>query len=240
MPLSRSPIARTASSKNALGVLEVSISHSAMEKELEDLVSSMGRGESAALSGICRYTFARVLGIARLMLRSKEDAEELAYEVYTNAWRYAKSYDPSRGTVIAWLFVMTRSRALDRLRRRRASIPLGDDRNCPLTASLVDESLNPEELLMRLEASAAVHHALGSLSPDRRRVLILAFFEGLTHQEIADVIGLPLGTVKSHVRRSLSACRTNWLTELAAAKPRERSRITLRQESANPRLPWRL
>jgi RNA polymerase sigma factor (sigma-70 family) len=139
------------------------------------------------------------------MLRCKEDAEEVVCDVYTCAWQRAKTYDSSRGTVMAWLAVMTRNRAVDRVRQRRDSLSLDDERHEALAASLAGQTLGPEEVLTQFQSGSAVHRALRSLSAQRRYLLGLAFFRGLSHQEIADTTRLPLGTVKSHLRRALAA-----------------------------------
>jgi RNA polymerase sigma factor (sigma-70 family) len=172
---------------------------------LEELVRAMAAGNRAALSSVYEQTVAQVFAISRSMLRSKEDAEEVVCDVYTNAWQRAGSYDASRGTVMAWLAVMARNRAIDRLRQRRESLSLDDDKHGALAASLVGEVLGPEQVLAQFQSGSAVHRALRSLTAQRRHLLGLAFFRGLSHQEIAGVTGMPLGTVKSHLRRALAA-----------------------------------
>jgi RNA polymerase sigma-70 factor (ECF subfamily) len=172
---------------------------------LEHLARAMAAGDPGALSSIYDETVAQVFAIARAMLRCKEDAEEIVCDVYTHAWQRASTYDSGRGTVMAWLAVMTRNRAVDRLRQRRATMSLDDDRHGALGASLVGDALSPEQMLVQFQSRSAVHRALKSLDPKRRYLLGLAFFRGLSHQEIAAATGIPLGTVKSHVRRALSA-----------------------------------
>jgi RNA polymerase sigma-70 factor, ECF subfamily len=174
-------------------------------QRLEDLVHDMAGGDAAALSRVYEQTVAQVFAIARAMLRCKEDAEEVVCDVYTHAWQRAATYDSSRGTVMAWLAVMARNRAVDRLRQRRDALSLDDDRHGALAASLVGEALGPEQVLTQFQSGSAVHRALHSLSAQRRVLLGLAFFQGLSHQEIADATGMPLGTVKSHLRRALAA-----------------------------------
>jgi RNA polymerase sigma-70 factor (ECF subfamily) len=172
---------------------------------LEDLLQAMARGNQAALSGVYQQTVAQVHAIAMRLLRSKEDAEEVVCDVYVHAWQHARTYDSQRGTVMGWLAVMTRSRAVDRLRQRRDAVSLDDDRQESLAASLVGEALGPEQVLAQFQSGTAVHRALRSLSEQRRYLLGLAFFQGLSHQEIADATRIPLGTVKSHLRRALAA-----------------------------------
>jgi len=174
---------------------------------LERLVSAMAAGDATALSCIYEQTVAQIFGIARCMLRSKEDAEEIVCDVYTHAWQTAGNYDPARGSVMAWLGIMTRNRAVDRLRQRRKHATVSDAAQHPEDWP-ADPATSPEDILARFQTGSAVHRALESLPPERRRLIALAFFEGLSHQEIADSTGIPLGTVKSHVRRALCVLQT--------------------------------
>jgi len=171
---------------------------------LEDLVQAMADGDRAALSVVYELTVAQVYAISRGVLRSREDAEEIVCDVYTCAWQRAHTYDSSRGSVMAWLAVMTRNRAIDRVRQRRDPSLLEAMRMDALS-SLVGEVPGPEEVLARFQSGSAIHRALRSLSPQRRYLLGLAFFRGLSHQEIAAATRMPLGTVKSHLRRALAA-----------------------------------
>jgi RNA polymerase sigma-70 factor (ECF subfamily) len=180
---------------------------------LEDLVQAMVDGDQAALSRVYEQTVAQVYAISRGVLRCKEDAEEVVCDVYTCAWQRAHTYDSSRGSVMAWLAVMTRNRALDRLRQRRASASLDDERNEALADALVGETSGPEEMLANFQSGGAVHRALRCLSPQRRYLLGLAFFRGLSHQEISAATRMPLGTVKSHLRRALAALRGELATD---------------------------
>jgi RNA polymerase sigma factor (sigma-70 family) len=202
--ISGEPEASPASGANASCTASANSTASATAQRLEELVHSMACGNQAALSSIYQQTVAQVFAIARCMLRCKEDAEEIVCDVYTYAWQRANAYDPKRGSVMAWLAVMTRNRAVDRLRQRRESLSLDDEKHAPLAASLAADGLGPEQILAQFQLGSAVHRALDSLSQQRRHLIGLAFFHGMTHQEIAAVVGLPLGTVKSHVRRALA------------------------------------
>jgi RNA polymerase sigma-70 factor (ECF subfamily) len=186
---------------------------------LEDLVRAMALGDSAALSLVYEQTVAQVFAIASRLLRCKEDAEEVVCDVYTHAWQRAGTYDSGRGTVMAWLAVMARNRAVDRLRQRRDSLSLDDDRQGALSASLAGEALGPEQVLAQYQSGSAVHRALQSLSEQRRFLLGLAFFQGLSHQEIADATRMPLGTVKSHLRRALAALQGELTVHPGAVHP---------------------
>jgi len=176
-------------------------------QRLADLVRVMAAGDVSALSLVYHGTVAQVFAVALRVLRCKEDAEEVVCDVYTHAWQRAGSYDSSRGTVMAWLAVMARNRAVDRLRQRRGSLSLNDDRHKGLAASLTAEALGPDQVVAQFQSGSAVHRALQSQNPQRRYLLGLAFFHGLSHQEISDATGMPLGTVKSHLRRALAALK---------------------------------
>jgi RNA polymerase sigma-70 factor (ECF subfamily) len=173
----------------------------------------MARGEQAAFSRLYQQTVAQVFAIARCLLRSKEDAEEIVCDVYTYAWQRAHAYDCTRGSVMAWLSVMTRNRAVDRLRQRRATVSLDDESHDELYKSLAADTLGPEQILAQFQSGSAVHRALAALSEQRRHLIALAFFQGLTHEEIAGVVGMPLGTVKSHVRRALAVLQSELSAE---------------------------
>jgi RNA polymerase sigma factor (sigma-70 family) len=176
----------------------------ASNARLDALVCAMAGGDQTALSNLYQQTAPQVFSIARRLLRNQEDAEEIVCDVYTFAWRHSQAYDSTRGSVMAWLSVMTRNRAVDRLRQRRDNISLDDERHQALSTSLHAETPTPEQMLAEFQAGSAVHQALSALSEKRRQLIGLAFFQGLTHEEIAAVVGMPLGTVKSHLRRALA------------------------------------
>ena len=171
---------------------------------LVDLVQAMAQGDEIALSSVFEQTAAQVYRIARAILDSKEDAEEVVCDVYAYAWQHATAYDHTRGGVAAWLAIIAKSRAIDRRRQQRAHVSLDETRHQALAGSLIDDRLDPESMLSQSQAGCALHVALQSLTPRRRQLIDLAFFQGLTHQELADTIGMRLGTVKSHLRRALA------------------------------------
>ena len=172
---------------------------------LADLVARMQRRDEAALAELYDLLVARVLSLALRMVQTRADAEEVAIDVFAQAWDTAERFDAERGNVMAWLLTICRSRSLDLLRRRTAR-QNAEDRLAaePLTE---DSASGPEDLLAIVETGSIVHAALRELSPERRQVLSLAYLRGYTQEEIATFTGLPLGTVKSHVRRSLSELR---------------------------------
>lgn len=171
---------------------------------LDALIQRIQQHEAAALEALYDATCTRLFALASAILRSREDAEEVVCDCYTHVWNDAGRYDPNRATVLGWLTMLCRSRALDRLRQRRQ---LHLSVEIDAAESIEDPGLQPDALLSLLEEGSRVRAALAMLPEDRRELVALAFLRGLSHQQIADVKGLPLGTVKSHVRRSLLQLR---------------------------------
>ena len=175
-------------------------------RELAGLVAEMRAGKEGALDAIYSATVGKVFALAHGILRDRADAEEIACDTYSQAWYQAHRFDAERGNVLSWLLTICRSRALDRLRERRrdqesARVDLETIDNLP------DGQERPEELLSLLQEGTRVHAALAGLSAERQRLVGMAFLRGMSHQEIAATTSLPLGTVKSHLRRALGELR---------------------------------
>jgi RNA polymerase sigma-70 factor (ECF subfamily) len=173
--------------------------------DLGQLLHRISRNDEAALRALYEATSAKLNGLARAMLGNAADAEEVVCEAYVQAWQSASRFDPERGSVLGWLLMICRSRALDLLRQRRARAAADVLASC---MSETDPVPAPEELLYRVQSGTAIHRALRELSPLRRQLVALAFLRGMSHQEIARAASLPIGTVKSHLRRALLGMRT--------------------------------
>src|SRR5688572_4649554 len=161
------------------------------------LVLAMARGDQTALAELYdRYAFL-LLGIAIRIVKDRREAEDLLHDVFLEVWRSAKDFDPKRGRVRTWLTIRMRSRALDLQKSARVSRNAGDSG----LDLLVDESegVSPDH--------ARVRSALAELGPDQRRVLELAYFEGLSCTEIAARVEIPVGTVKSRIAAGLERLR---------------------------------
>jgi RNA polymerase sigma-70 factor (ECF subfamily) len=181
--------------------------------DLELLIARISAGDLLALSLLHAALASRLYGVARRVLRSHECAQEIVCDVFVHVWQRSADYDASRGTVIGWLSTAARNRAIDRLRSHRRRIPLA-------TFGMSQESETAEPAyaaLVQFQEGVSVHAALSILSPLRQQLLVLAFFDGLTHEQIADRVALPLGTVKSHLRRALRSMRG----ALGACRPLE-------------------
>lgn len=175
------------------------------------LVALLGRirfGDAEALGQLYDQTLGQVHGLALRVLGNPQDAEEVVADVYMQVWERSASYCPDRGAVMAWLQTLAWSRALDHRRRSRRHSPPGlhpDGAELTYTKS---EDPTPEQMAARHLRAGRVRAALDDLAPGQRRVLELACYEELSHAEIAERTGLPLGTVKSHARRGLAALRS--------------------------------
>jgi RNA polymerase sigma-70 factor (ECF subfamily) len=145
-----------------------------------------------------------VYSLALRIVRDQSDAEDVVQEVFSQAWRLASRYDLSRGTVVGWLLTLSRSRAIDRVRARKSRPEPTSDETLleTLPATLV-----ADEQMSWAGQAKQVRAALEGLSLLQRNAIELAFFEGLTHAEIAARLELPLGTVKTRIRQGLLTLR---------------------------------
>lgn len=139
------------------------------------------------------------------VLSRPEDAEEVTVDVYNQVWRTAASFENSRGSVTSWLIVLARSRAIDRIRassaRERREVPIVEHTTLPSSGNNPEEATGVSQLHQRVRA------AMASLPAENRRAVELAFFSGLSHSELAEHLGLPLGTVKTRIRSSMIKLR---------------------------------
>jgi RNA polymerase sigma factor (sigma-70 family) len=171
-------------------------------------IARIARQDERALELLYDATAARVNGLVLRITQRAALAEEVLEDTYWQVWRQAPRFDADRGRPITWLLAMARSRAIDALRREQRfqhdALPEDDADAAGLSDA---RALPPQDLLEATRSHAHVHAALASLEPRSRQLVALAFFRGLTHEEIAEQQGLPLGTVKSLVRRALQQLR---------------------------------
>jgi RNA polymerase sigma-70 factor, ECF subfamily len=178
-----------------------------------EAVERMARGDHDAVGDLYDRHGRSVYSLALRVLRDQSDAEEVVQEVFSQAWRQAQRYDRRRGSVIAWLLTVARSRAIDRLRGRKARPePAGDE---TLLGDLPATDQPPDEQAVWAGQAARIRGALEGISALQRVAIELAFFEGLTHAEISERLELPLGTVKTRIRQGLLTLRDR----LAGAHP---------------------
>jgi RNA polymerase sigma-70 factor (ECF subfamily) len=175
------------------------------EELLQSLIDRIADHDEPALAELYDRLVGRVYGLALRITRRVPMAEEVVQDVFWQVWRQAPRFDGERGSALAWVMTIARSRSLDALRRV-------DPEECELEPETLElqqapEGAGPLDLLSALQQGQALHAALARLDPVPRQLLSLAFFRGLSHDEIALHAGLPLGTVKSHIRRALASLK---------------------------------
>lgn len=173
-----------------------------------ELARAAAAGSEEAFREIVSRFERPVFGLVLRMVRDRPTAEDLVQETFVKAYRGLGGYDPRR-KLSSWLFKIAHNAAIDHLRRRQLdTVPLeappgGDDDGPGLDRVLADtSSRGPEVDAARGELAAALEAAVGGLRPEYREVVVLRFAEGLAYEEIAEVAGLPLGTVKTYIHRA--------------------------------------
>lgn len=194
---------------NALRTLDDrSLERFAPANPAQQLIARMVKRDQEAVRELFDLLADKVHATAMRVLRNVEDAEEIVLDVFMQAFEHAAQYCESRGSVTAWILVMAHSRALD-LSRKRGDLNRFSSlqHELHLNDTLASEAPESATWIAESQEGALVHAALRAL-PEAQRVLVeQAFFQGLSHQEIADRTGLPLGTVKSQIRRGMMRMR---------------------------------
>lgn len=178
------------------------------ERDPHELVAAMAAGKSGStLTAFYEQYSSMVLALLVRMLGSQAEAEETLQEVFVELWRRAPQYDPDRGSVVAWVVTVARSRALDALRARSRR---HGDRRAEYDESevLVTERRRPDVLVSSTRWHQALRQAFDRLNAEQRAVLELSYFQGMSHAEIADRLNLPVGTVKSRILAGMRSMRT--------------------------------
>jgi RNA polymerase sigma-70 factor (ECF subfamily) len=170
------------------------------------LIRRIAKADSAALGELYDATNRLVFGLVLRIVRDPGAAEEVTIDVFTQIWRQAATYDLNRGVPSAWLFMLARSRAIDRLRSRARQ---NAERVQPLDDAyeLPDPSPNPEQASTSASRTRLIRSALEGLPKEQREAIELAYFSGLSHSEIAAQSGEPLGTVKTRLRLGMARLR---------------------------------
>lgn len=166
------------------------------------LLQQVALGSSQAMRAVYARCAGRAWAVALRVLNSRADAEEVLQETFLEVWRRAREFDPSRGGLETWVTTIARTRAIDRKRALGTVARIVEDaahQPPPASATPVD----PSEAAVRGQEQARVAAAMRELPPDQRKVVELAYFEGLSQREIAERTGDPLGTVKTRARLAL-------------------------------------
>ncbi len=182
---------------------------------LADALSRVALGDRQAFAALYRDTSAHLFGVILRINTDRAQAEDLLQEVFVNVWRAAQGFDALRSQPLTWLTSIARNRAIDSLRRRKSEVSTvsanlpGDDGEGDLdqTAQMAGDGPDPLQQLEQAAQAREVTHCLQQLSAEQQQCVALAFYQGLSHAEVAEHLVQPLGTVKSWVRRALMALK---------------------------------
>ena len=180
--------------------------------ELSRLLARAGLGDRAAFATLYERTSSHLLGVVLRINRDRAQAEDILQEVYVNVWRAAQGFDAAQSQPLTWLTSIARNRAIDSLRRSQTQPQLQThhstlDEETDVYDTVADDAPGPLDLLSRASDARALSACMQGLSAQQRQSVALAFFDGLSHAEIAANMREPLGTVKSWVRRALVALK---------------------------------
>lgn len=178
---------------------------SRQNKELAELLGACGRGDRAAFASLYEATSPKLFGVAVRMLRREDLAEEVLQECYVSIWTNARTYSAGLSAPMTWMTSIVRNRCLDSLRRPRIEISAtrDDESGEGEFDAVASEEPGPLAVLQRSKDAKVLADCLAQLDGKMRQAIVLAFFDGLSHSELASHMRQPLGTVKTWIRRGL-------------------------------------
>ncbi len=182
-------------------------SHPAASQIDPALLARVVKGDQQAFSQLYDRSSTLLYTLAVRILGHRDEAADLLQEVYLEVWRKVARYDVGRGTPVAWLITLTRSRAIDRLRARGTRASAAESLDGPSAAQIPDRRQGPFDAHADQEMRERVTQALSSLPPAQQQAIELAYYEGLTHMEIAARLNQPLGTVKTRIKLGMAKLR---------------------------------
>jgi RNA polymerase sigma factor (sigma-70 family) len=175
----------------------------ARRAHLNRTLARVAQGDQQAFADFYKLTTSRVFAVIVRMLRDRGEAEDVLQEVYTNAWRRADTFDPARGSAMTWLVTLARNRTIDRMRQHR-EVPLDEEQ----AVEIEDDAPTPAQAAEWSDERRRLEQCLKALDPQQGSAVREAFFCGATYSELAERLRVPLGTMKSWIRRSLMQLKT--------------------------------
>jgi RNA polymerase sigma factor (sigma-70 family) len=179
------------------------------DQQLMALIERVASREESALKALYDLTSGKLYGLSMRVVRNNEWAEDALQETFLHIWRSAPDYKASLSPPMAWLGLIVRSRSLDVLRRRKAEREhMTEEIDDFMADTMEGDSPNPMDTSLASQQAWALHQCLGQLDNKQREVVSLAYLRDLSHGELAEQLKLPLGTVKTWIRRGLDQLRT--------------------------------
>jgi RNA polymerase sigma-70 factor (ECF subfamily) len=176
-----------------------------VDPDLTILIASVANGDQAAFASLYDALSPTIFGVVRRVLRDGSQAEEVTQEVFVEIWKQATRFDAERGSVRPWAVTIAHRRAVDRVRSEQSH----RDRQVSVAAASVEASASPEDDAVEAEDRQRARAAMATLPSAQREALELAFYDGLTHVQISEHLGVALGTVKTRIRDGLIRLRTS-------------------------------
>jgi RNA polymerase sigma-70 factor (ECF subfamily) len=175
----------------------------------QEMIARIGRRDQIAFSALYDRLSGPLYSLAMKMLGDPAEAQDTLQDVFLQIWSRAATYDPDQSSVFSWTVLLTRSRVIDRLRARgrRSRVVVASTEDAPPASTDASTAESAADTVERNDEAARVRSVLNNLPSEQRETIELAFFEDLSHHEIAARLGQPLGTVKARIRRGLLRLR---------------------------------
>lgn len=181
-------------------------------EQLGEWLKKTAEGDRKAFASLYAATSGHLFAVLVRVLQRRDWAEEALQDCFVRVWQKAGTYQAGKGAPLTWLLSIARNRALDLLRMKRPEVglPQADEGDLDLTPSiLADEREDPQARAEERQEIERLRECLSTMPPEHRRALMLAYHEGYTHEELAVIMNIPLGTVKSWIRRGLARLRAH-------------------------------
>jgi RNA polymerase sigma-70 factor (ECF subfamily) len=169
-------------------------------EKLAQLLARAGLGDKTAFNSLYEATKSKLFAASLRIVRERHLAEEVLQDSFVNIWNHAADYATAKAAPMTWMTAIVRNRSLDLVRRPRLESQDEDDF---FTLNLEDEALSPHDTLLQSRDRVRVENCMKGLDGEQLQTISLAFYQGLSHSEVAEHLGKPLGTVKTHIRRGL-------------------------------------